>query len=498
MTENLGPRESRNAETSENEVIAGTQGARSLIGQSGVLAARPGPGETVQIAAEPGQTYILDFVPSDAEVVIEGDHFVLVFADGGRLVFLNLVTLAQSDNPPILEVAGVPIGADVLISRTLALADPEAPLGVEATLETAAGPGGLGTGATQYSDNLGDVIDLLVAQGVIPPVFLQFGLIDLEPTTVEGEDEDGDADVVAAVGPPGEPVEEPEEPGEEEEREPIRILTNETSGELSIPTGFLLFLAGDRSLDLDDLLLLFDTTNDPEVIGPTGGSDTNPNAFIDSDDTWANVMGDTVEFHIGGFGPKTVGSELDGGFTLTVEDGGEETDTDILIKFKKEDNDGDLLTGTDGDDIMLGDDGPNTIDGGEGNDIIYSSHDTSEDELHGGDGDDIIFFGKNDLAFGEGDNDTFLVVGSLLGPSGAGKDGEIDGGTGEDTIILVDVLDDGTEDTLASWLSISSGSVDSQNTTTNTIELADFTSGTITLADGSEIDFTNIETIVYS
>src|SRR3546814_15549653 len=40
------------------------------------------------------------------------------------------------------------------------------------------------------SDNLGDAIDLLVAQGVIPPVQLEFGLIELEDEIliVEGED----------------------------------------------------------------------------------------------------------------------------------------------------------------------------------------------------------------------------------------------------------------------------------------------------------------------
>src|SRR3546814_19690878 len=47
-----------------------------------------------------------------------------------------------------------------------------------------------GGGVTEYSDNLGDAIDLLVAQGVIPPVQLEFGLIELEAEIliVEGED----------------------------------------------------------------------------------------------------------------------------------------------------------------------------------------------------------------------------------------------------------------------------------------------------------------------
>src|SRR3546814_2373644 len=77
-------------------------------------------------------------------------------------------------------VAGEPIGVDLLIGNAQAFAQIDQG-GPGASLETAAGDTGpQGGGVTEYSDNLGDAIDLLVAQGVIPPVQLEFGLIELE------------------------------------------------------------------------------------------------------------------------------------------------------------------------------------------------------------------------------------------------------------------------------------------------------------------------------
>src|SRR3546814_2986062 len=87
-------------------------------------------------------------------------------------------------------VAGEPIGVDLLIGNAQAFAQIDQG-GPGASLETAAGDTGpQGGGVTEYSDNLGDAIDLLVAQGVIPPVQLAFGLIELEDEIliVEGED----------------------------------------------------------------------------------------------------------------------------------------------------------------------------------------------------------------------------------------------------------------------------------------------------------------------
>src|SRR3546814_1552343 len=93
-----------------------------------------------------------------------------------RIVFLDLVTIAEGGDAPAFQIAGVDIGSEVLLGQALALAGQD-----DVPLEdVAAGPEAQGGGASTYSDNLGDVLDLLAAQGVIPPVEFQFGLIEPE------------------------------------------------------------------------------------------------------------------------------------------------------------------------------------------------------------------------------------------------------------------------------------------------------------------------------
>ena len=161
--------------------MPGSAGSDALVGQAAapITVNRPAPGQTVQIQSAAGDVYDLNFPPGQAQVQVQGDDFVLAFDDDGdgtpdsRIVFLDLVTLSQGANPPVIQLAGVPIGSGDLIQQALALA------GEDDSLEAAAGPGALG-GFSSYNDNLGDLIDLLVAQGVIPPVELEFGLIDVE------------------------------------------------------------------------------------------------------------------------------------------------------------------------------------------------------------------------------------------------------------------------------------------------------------------------------
>src|SRR3546814_10424419 len=86
-----------------------------------------------------------------------------------RIVFLDLVTIAEGGDAPTFQIAGVDIGSEVLLGQALALAgQDDVPLD-----DVAAGPEATGGGTSVYSDNLGDVLDLLAAQGVIPPVELQ-------------------------------------------------------------------------------------------------------------------------------------------------------------------------------------------------------------------------------------------------------------------------------------------------------------------------------------
>ena len=109
-----------------------------------------------------------------------------------------------------------------------------------------------------------------------------------------------------------------------------------------------------------------------------------------------------------------------------------------------------------GDDALYGGDGSDTLVGGAGNDV-----------LDGGAGDDIFVFGLGD------GNDT------------------ADGGAGWTDSVE---LESGVGTYGVDWtVSIESGSI--TNTGANQIDLSSDASGTITLSDGSELDFENLEQI---
>ncbi|MFZ2099215.1 MAG: hypothetical protein WAU86_01465, partial [Oricola sp.] len=197
-------------ETAETSSGASGEGSATVVGQAGeaIVVSRPAPGQTVEIQAAAGQTYILNFPPADARIQVQGDNLILAFDDNGdgttdsRVVFLDMVALADSGGAPVLQVAGVDIPSDVLIAQALALAGTD-----EIPFDTAAGP--LGGGVSVYSDDVGESIGLLDAEDVIPPTELQFGLIDLEDEItlldVEGAGAPPLADTVLTAGERGDP-----------------------------------------------------------------------------------------------------------------------------------------------------------------------------------------------------------------------------------------------------------------------------------------------------
>jgi len=140
----------------------------------------PAAGETVTVGAQPGAVYALLFAPRDVTLRAEGDDLVLAFAAGqegeeGRLVFQDMAGTLEGDAAPLFRIAGTEVSAGELYGQSLLLAGAAAE-----GLETAAGENLLGGGGNVYSDNLGDILDLLVAQGVIDPTELSFRLIELE------------------------------------------------------------------------------------------------------------------------------------------------------------------------------------------------------------------------------------------------------------------------------------------------------------------------------
>ncbi len=87
----------------------------------------------------------------------------------------------------------------------------------------------------------------------------------------------------------------------------------------------------------------------------------------------------------------------------------------------------DTLTGTSGNDALYGLTGDDTLEGGEGNDVLYGGE--GNDHLYGGLGDDFLYGNEGeDFLFGnEGDDIIF-----------AGKGDTVEGGAGNDVIILDD------------------------------------------------------------
>ena len=125
---------------------------------------------------------------------------------------------------------------------------------------------------------------------------------------------------------------------------------------------------------------------------------------------------------------------------------------------------GDTLFGGAGADVIYGETGDDVIDGGAG-----------ADALDGGTGDDTITVGAGDTATGGAGDDVFI-----LDPTGAL------GGPGSTITIIGDETDeDGVGDSLNF-----SNLIDSGDITYTTAE-----SGTVTLSDGTIVNFSNIENV---
>jgi len=163
----------------------------------------------------------------------------------------------------------------------------------------------------------------------------------------------------------------------------------------------------------------------------------------------------------------------------------------------------DTLYGDAGNDYINGELGDDVIYGGTGNDSLYGHND--DDTIHGDEGDDLLVGGSgNDTLYGGAGTDTLtgedgddLFV--LL--QGQGND-TVDGGSGggwTDTIELQDGAGgNNIGDYGSDWtMELDNGSVESADTSTTDgwLNLTDDAAGTITMQDGTEIDFTGIEHI---
>ncbi len=160
--------------------ITGAEGAETLIGQAGIVLKQPTPGEVVRIVSELGHRYTVYFDPADAQVMVVGDDFVLAFANGGQIVIEGLWALASRPDAPSFEIAGLEISSGALFDQGLVQSAGGDGSAFSTAIETAAAPPGAeGTGATQYTDDTGETIELLEAQDTISPVELEFSSLDI-------------------------------------------------------------------------------------------------------------------------------------------------------------------------------------------------------------------------------------------------------------------------------------------------------------------------------
>ena len=192
----------------------------------------------------------------------------------------------------------------------------------------------------------------------------------------------------------------------------------------------------------------------------------------------------------------------------------------------------DKLYGGNGEDILFGGDGDDDLYGEEGNDILFGG--SGKDTVEGGAGDDTIYASENESTNlnksntfetlkGEDGSDTFIF--NQLYESGPGGYKVEGGASSGSSNSLLDSLDIGTNsgggsawtDTIqldvanqapgngqgvsggdGSWmLQTDDGYTINEDTKTVTFDNSD-ASGTITLSDGSEINFSEIEQIKWS
>ncbi|WP_417261627.1 Hint domain-containing protein [Celeribacter sp.] len=272
---------------------------------------------------------------------------------------------------------------------------------------------------------------------------------------------------------------------------------------------------GDSSSGIDGLI---GSDYDDTLIGFDGESTDGENSFTNifyggagndyldgagGDDELYGEEGDDEIY--GGAGDDYI----EGGSGADTIDGGDGNDTIFYGSGNAETGEGDTVYGGDGDDLIDDIDLANVndfddyLDGGAGNDTIYGGAGddtilggTGDDLLFGEDGDDTIFGGKGaDTIDGGAGNDTIY----------AGGGDTITGGTGNDTIIIDPSLLDGNAITIIGSEDAGDGDIDvldlsgldiDWSTKPITYDENDPESGSLTLADGTLITFTNIETVI--
>ncbi|WP_193371563.1 calcium-binding protein [Pelagibius marinus] len=182
-------------------------GAAQAAGEPTVVTP-PAAGETLVIASQAGATYLLAVASGDVTLQSDGHDLKLVIrsesggdgegAGDSQIVFQGLAELAGTGTAPVFLIGNAQVPGDLLLAQAELLAGE-----TETPLETAGDASAQSGGASAYSDNLGEALELLTAQGVIDPTELQFRLIELEDRTDllrEGAAEESGGLVINEIG----------------------------------------------------------------------------------------------------------------------------------------------------------------------------------------------------------------------------------------------------------------------------------------------------------
>ncbi|WP_168206296.1 cadherin domain-containing protein [Labrenzia sp. PHM005] len=181
---------------------------------------------------------------------------------------------------------------------------------------------------------------------------------------------------------------------------------------------------------------------------------------------------------------------------VTATDSGGLSDTEsITLDVVDVDDDSSVSEyGTNQDDVMVGGDADDALYARGGDDTVIGQD--GDDFLSGGSGDDVIRGGEgDDTTLGDDGSDVFAYM------LGDGND-TIYGGAGENWIDIVDLGDaaDGTPlgSYGADWsVTTTEGSIENVDALNGEITLSQDAGGHIDLADGAQVDFSEIEGIQY-
>ena len=262
-------------------------------------------------------------------------------------------------------------------------------------------------------------------------------------------------------------------------------LVNDARGTSGNPSDFGVIYTSQLLVDEDGTYTFSTTSDDGSTIRIF---DENGTAL-----TWTNQGGSTASFMDNDQhqAPTTRSGEvtLEAGRLYTIEvrhwenQGGQVISGQVTSPSGTTEDlaDSDLVigpaSGVAGDDSIDAGDGDDRVFAGAGNDTIDGG--TGADTIYGGLGDDEMYLAEGDEAFG-GDGDDLFVLGDL-GEAGSSTI-TITGGEGDETA--------------GDTLQLTSDLTQDDITFTNTDDAAGGLSGTFTMADGTVVNFSEIENII--